>query len=52
MFSLIKVEEGRRTLILDVPNIKRSAMMITNSKIPSDAMNIAEMVKNKGKKNL
>jgi len=36
--------------MLDVPNIKGPAMMITNSKNPSDAMNIAEMVKNKGEK--
>jgi hypothetical protein len=52
MLSLIKAEEGRRIVMLDVLNIKGSAIMITNSKNPSDAMNIAEMVKNKREKNL
>ncbi|KAG6758943.1 hypothetical protein POTOM_035406 [Populus tomentosa] len=50
VFSLIRVEKERRIVMLDVPNTKGCTMMITNSKNPSDAMNIAKMVKTKGKK--
>uniref|UniRef100_A0A6N2LDD4 Uncharacterized protein n=1 Tax=Salix viminalis TaxID=40686 RepID=A0A6N2LDD4_SALVM len=46
---LIRAEEGRRIVMLDVPNIEGFAMMITNSKNPSDAINAAEMMKNEGK---
>jgi len=36
--------------MLDVPNTKGSPMMITNSMNPSNAMNVAKMVKNEWKK--
>ena len=36
--------------MFDVPNTKGSTMMITNSKNSSEAINIAKMVKTKGKK--
>jgi len=50
VFSLIRVEEGRRTVMLDVPNIEGSAMLITNSRNMSDAMNGAKVVKTERKK--
>ena len=50
VFSWIRDEKGRRTMMLDVLNIEWSAMMITNSRNLSDAMNGAEMVKTEGKK--
>ncbi|XP_011046793.1 PREDICTED: uncharacterized protein LOC105141310 [Populus euphratica] len=37
VFSIIRAEEGRRTVMLEVPNTKGSAMMITNRKNLSDA---------------
>lgn len=47
---MIRAEEGRRTMMLDVFNTKGSVMMITNSKNLNKAMNSAEMVKTEGKK--
>ncbi|KAG6735946.1 hypothetical protein POTOM_061371 [Populus tomentosa] len=37
VFSVIRAEEGRRTVMLEVPNTEGSAMMITNSRNLSDA---------------
>jgi len=57
VFSAIRAEEGRRTVMLEVPNTKGSAMMITNSRNLSDAsrnqndaMNGAKVVKTEGRK--
>jgi len=50
IFSFIRAEEERRIMMLDVPNTKGSPMMITNSMNPSNAMNVAKMVKNEWKK--
>jgi hypothetical protein len=50
VFSFIRAEEERRIMMFDVPNTKGSAMMITNSMNPSNAMNVAKMVKNEWKK--
>jgi hypothetical protein len=50
VFPLIRVEKGRRTIMLDVPNTEGSTMMISSSKNPNDAMNVAKMVKTKKKK--
>jgi hypothetical protein len=57
VFSVIRAEEGRRTVMLEVPNTEGSAMMITNSRHLSDAsrnqndaMNGAEVVKTEGRK--
>jgi hypothetical protein len=51
VFSLIRAEEGRRTVMLDVSNIEGSATLITNSRNMSDAMNGAKVGKTEGKKN-
>jgi hypothetical protein len=57
VFSVIRVEEGRRTMMLEVPKTEGSAMMITNSrnlsdasKNQNDAMNGAEVMKTEGRK--
>ena len=50
VFSLIRAEEGRRTVMLDVSNIEGSATLITNSRNMSDAMNGAKVGKTEGKK--
>jgi hypothetical protein len=57
VFSVIRAEEGRRIVMLEVPNTEGSALMITNSRNLSDAsrnqndaMNGAEVVKTEGRK--
>jgi hypothetical protein len=57
VFSVIRAKEGRRTVMLEVPDTEGSAMMITNSRNLSDAsrnqndaMNGAEVVKTEGRK--
>jgi hypothetical protein len=52
VFSVIRAEEGRRTVMLDAPNTEGSAMLITNSRNMGDAMNGAEVGKIEGKKSL
>ena len=49
---MIRAEEERRIMMLNVPNTEGSTMMITNSMNPSDAMNVAKMVKNERKNSL
>lgn len=48
VFSLIRAEEGRRTVMLEMPNhhSEGCAMMITERKTPSEALNVAETKKN------
>ncbi|XP_011015916.1 PREDICTED: uncharacterized protein LOC105119472 [Populus euphratica] len=57
VFSVIRAEEGRRTVMLEVLNTEGSAMMITNrknlsdvSRNQNDVMNGAEVVKTEGRK--
>ena len=50
VFSLIRAEEGRRTVMLDVSNIEGSATLITNSRNMSDVKNGAKVGKTEGKK--
>jgi hypothetical protein len=57
VFLVIRAKEGRRTVMLKVPNTEGSAMMITNSrnlndatKNQNDAMNGAKVVKTEGRK--
>jgi hypothetical protein len=50
VFSVIRAEEGRRTVMLDAPNTEGSAMLITYSRSMGDAMNGAEVGKIEGKK--
>jgi len=50
VFSVIRAEEGKRTVMLDAPNTKGSVMLITYSRNMGDAMNGAEVGKIEGKK--
>jgi hypothetical protein len=52
VFSVIRAEEGKRTVMLDAPNTKGSVMLITYSRNMGDAMNGAEVGKIEGKKSL